>query len=643
MWEDNNPLSYDRRSSTSSFHRPGLSPAASDDSHGADPPDFLTYQAPSEHSQDDFPARNNLEDDDDDEGEEEEYRQQRKPTGYGSRVEQMLMENKDVAIKIADAGKNSEGSGGYIVYTIRTGDLEVRRRYSEFESLRKNLALLHPCLIVPPIPEKHQVSDYVAAPTSAKENVNIIDHRKRMLGVFLNRCARMREIREDSVFQRFLDSNASWSEVLSSPPISNLPKQHLKAPPLDPSNPSPGHAFLPIPSASARLKQSSPPSTPHAPREGQPFSRFPPPNHTLSESELDPYFTTYESATRTYESLLTGSIERVNRRILKRLSELSLDYSELGARYNAFSLSETGDLAASIEKIGQAVDSSYIATEELARVLGSGFAEPLRESAQFAGVVQKVLRYRLLKRVQEEMTRDLLAQKRLLLQSLERSEKEAKRIEQYLHGDTDVSNGESRGSGGSVDGGFSGDDVESIDSGDFPPTHSESSPPPQRSKSTTRPSRNSISSSSAGASSSTSHAHRKSSSYSAPSSATSSGIGIMGGGIAGGSGFLAKGFGKLNYAIHGIVDVDPERTRRDNIGKTHEQLSQLEAAKEVAEGDVKDASKGVLRDLRRFQRGKEEDLRAMMIVYAKCHIEWARKNLDSWENAKEEVEKIVVR
>lgn len=36
-----------------------------------------------------------------------------------------------------------------------------------------------------------------------------------MLGVFLNRCARMREIREDSVFQRFLDSNASWVFTLS--------------------------------------------------------------------------------------------------------------------------------------------------------------------------------------------------------------------------------------------------------------------------------------------------------------------------------------------------------------------------------------------------------------------------------------------
>lgn len=228
--------------------------------------------------------------------------------------------------------------------------------------------------------------------------------------------------------------------------------------------------------------------------------------------------------------------------------------------------------------------------------------------------MQKVLRYRVLKRVQEEMTRDLLLQKKLLLQSLERSEKEAKRIEQYLHGATsEASPGSSKGSGGSVDGGFSGDDVESIDSGDFPPTHSESSPPPQRSKSTSRPKRASISTSSA-AGPSASNSHRKSSSYSAPSSATSSGMGsIMGGSIAGGSGFLAKGFGKLNYAIHGIVDVDPERTRRDNIGKTREHLSQLEAAKEVADGDVKDASKGVLRDLRRFQKGKEEDLRAMMV------------------------------
>src|SRR5690606_32680905 len=69
---------------------------------------------------------------------------------------------------------------------------------------------LHPTLIVPPIPDKHSLSDYATAPRSAKEDVNTIDLRKRMLSVFLNRCARMKEIRADSIFSRFLDPNASW-------------------------------------------------------------------------------------------------------------------------------------------------------------------------------------------------------------------------------------------------------------------------------------------------------------------------------------------------------------------------------------------------------------------------------------------------
>lgn len=45
----------------------------------------------------------------------------RREKGYSSRVELMLLENKDVPIVICDAGKNHEGSGGFIVYTIRTG------------------------------------------------------------------------------------------------------------------------------------------------------------------------------------------------------------------------------------------------------------------------------------------------------------------------------------------------------------------------------------------------------------------------------------------------------------------------------------------------------------------------------------------
>lgn len=40
---------------------------------------------------------------------------------YDSRIEQILYENPEMPILITDAGKNHEGGGGYIVYTIRTG------------------------------------------------------------------------------------------------------------------------------------------------------------------------------------------------------------------------------------------------------------------------------------------------------------------------------------------------------------------------------------------------------------------------------------------------------------------------------------------------------------------------------------------
>lgn len=89
-------------------------------------------------------------------------------------------------------------------------ELIVRRRYSEFASLRDALTRLHPTLIIPPIPEKHTMADYAANPTNAKQDQQIIDLRKRMLAVFLNRCRRMEQVRTDGVWWRFLDPNSSW-------------------------------------------------------------------------------------------------------------------------------------------------------------------------------------------------------------------------------------------------------------------------------------------------------------------------------------------------------------------------------------------------------------------------------------------------
>lgn len=242
-------------------------------------------------------------------------------------------------------------------------------------------------------------------------------------------------------------------------------------------------------------------------------------------------------------------MEKVNRRTLSHLSGLSADLMELGARYNGFSLSEQSPtVATAIERVGQAADTSYIETEELSLALGANFAEPMRESAQFASVVRNVLRYRVLKRVQEDMTRDELAKKKTLLESLEKSEQEAQRIEQYLNRNSpqapakpqrslSTSSATSSQGGTDAESRPSVEETGSVDS-DFPPTHAEQPASQRYPESGQAPSQ----------------AHRK----------TSSGT------------FVAnKIFGRISHAVHGFVDVDPERTRRDHIGKTKESLVQV--------------------------------------------------------------------
>ena len=325
----------------------------------------------------------------------------------------------------------------------------------------------------------------------------------------------------------------------------------------------------------------------------------------MSESELDPYLISYEANTRAYETLLTSGVEKVNRRMLNRLSNLSTDLAELGARYNAFSLSEPAPtLGPAIEKVGQAVDSTYIHTEELAAGLASGFTEPIRESAQFAGVVRSVLKYRMMKRVQAEITQDELAKANMKLEQLEKSELEARRIEHYLAGSGMPPPQESsprRNSESSVQQSgnrptSSGDsDAGSVDS-DFPPTHSNPMPPPISTSPIPYP-QSSPGQTAAGSS----PQHRKASSFSNPLAYP-----------------VSKIFGKLTHAVSGIVDADPETTRRNNIGKTRETLVQLEAALQVAGRDVDEAGKSVLADLHRFQAEKETDMRKLMVSSIRC-------------------------
>ncbi|GFZ43511.1 Sorting nexin-41 [Saitozyma sp. JCM 24511] len=92
-------------------------------------------------------------------------------------------------------------------------------------------------------------------------------------------------------------------------------------------------------------------------------------------------------------------------------------------------------------------------------------------------------------------------------------------------------------------------------------------------------------------------------------------------------------FSAVKHSLSGMMDVDPEATRRANIGKTRDNISQLEDSLQASEQDLKYASTTLQADLDRFQRQKVADLRLLAIQLAKVHKEWCRVNLEHWQAA----------
>ena len=160
--------------------------------------------------------------------------------------------------------------------------------------------------------------------------------------------------------------------------------------------------------------------------------------------------------------------------------------------------------------------------------LSASFSEPLAESSQFAEILRQVLKYRRQKALQLELTRDTLQSKTSQLSTLEKSEQEARRIEGAL---------------ARIEGSQILPQQPRIQTPSSPPStplDTPSSPEQERDE------------------------EDASISPSKPKPRKRlSGVGKV------------FGFGKLNYAMKGIIDVDPETTRRNNIGKTRETIAQV--------------------------------------------------------------------
>ncbi|KAK9766393.1 Sorting nexin, cytoplasm-to-vacuole targeting pathway/endosomal sorting [Basidiobolus ranarum] len=476
------------------------------------------------------------------------------------------------SFKITGSQKtNDNGGSTYVAYVVVFGNLEARRRYSEFESLRTAFCKLHPTCIVPPIPRKHSITHY-ATMQNRKDDILVVEKRKRLLQSFLNRVAEHPILSHEHVFHRFLE-NVSWAEVLNSPPLSNLPKNSLQTPPspVVSSHSQAGSSPLPTPSSLQQLKKP------------------------------DPRFLECELYTNRFSNHITA-LEKTQKRVTKKLGDLANDFAELGAVFNGFSLNEVDSLANALERIGQAVDAAFMSTGSMVTILECDFSEPLQEYVQFSSIIKTLLRYRHMKHLQLESTSDSLASKRSYLNELELAEQESKRLDEALKQTTLLNKNENSTDVPIV---ASQNPTEENNSTlDEVTISTEDVTVPQRSTLTppvTSPATGSLSS-------------RKKNSTS----------------------FLNR----LSYTIHGIIDVDPEATRRNNIGKTREQITLLEEQLESINTELSEISSNIQIDLDRFQKRKELDLRDMLLAYAKSQVKWCHKNLDSWEEAKEEVERI---
>lgn len=330
--------------------------------------------------------------------------------------------SKEGAIRVVDAGQYRDSYGKYAIgYKIEYRDHTVTRRYSEFDSLRQSLCRLLPTIIIPPIPSKHPIIKYLFNPLHAEKDIKIIEKRQRMLTRFLNNCFRVEEIRNHVVFQKFLNPEYIWKEVLNSPPISILPINNLFAPPLIPTKPSPLHLLLPTPSVLTLKRQEQ----------------------LITEGdEQEIKFNDFEVVLKNYQKILQP-LNKTGRQTRSHIQACSTVLSELGAYFNAFSLennvlqitnflAQINLLSTGIEKIGQAIDVNYVSAELLSEGIMTIFEERTKEMIQFTKEAFRVLQFRHYKQEQYHIIETTINKRRDRIQKLKDADQQVVRLEEAL-------------------------------------------------------------------------------------------------------------------------------------------------------------------------------------------------------------------
>ena len=333
-------------------------------------------------------------------------------------------------IQILEANRISEGQGrAYVSYTIKYGDSIVKRRYSDFESLKNILIRLFPTTLIPPIPKKESIKTYgkvirgstndfilpsddlgsadlsfsVINDNIPNVDAKLIRHRIRMLTLFLTKVLQNKDISKTSIISDFLEPNhVNWNDfVASSPTFSSLPKNTLNCNPLDPTNTSRLYVSLPIPSSSQLI----------IPKEVRGVATYP--------KKVKEKFDLIDQDYKQYENILKNGIYKHNKRITKTFYDLKTDLNEI-REISAIFAKSPQDIGIQ-EQLVHISDTYYdtsILLEKFVSRLHYSVDEPLSELVGMAGSARDLIKFRRLKYIQNDMIKKSLNSKQKQLSKL---------------------------------------------------------------------------------------------------------------------------------------------------------------------------------------------------------------------------------
>lgn len=536
---------------------------------------------------------------------------------YESRVTKLLSPESKAKILISEAGKSNEGmanaSKKYVVYTIKLvnqentkEEIQTRRRYSDFESLRDVLTRVYPLLLIPPIPPKNYFSLNVfngfgngngnspssgpsdspndsSNPTSYtyinSKHLNknkLVEHRKRLLSNFLNNCLAIPQVRNFEFFAKFLDPSANWSDEIDFI-SSQLPKSIYQLNPENGLKTSDIYSSLPLPSTQHGLSfQFLKPLKNNSKFIANTTSRFLGTGNETSDQQQngtqDQGLPTETSDARSMK-FKTSSLDNINKKIMENFIGLSNDYVELGSALNSFSLmladslksrvgknteDEDAKLDMIVDKIGVAFDRSYIAINALVSELETKFSEPLGEAVQYDAILRSVNRFQARKTKQKEVIDQELQDKRKEISQLSK---------------VNPPNGQN------------GHNIpQPVSSNDDQATQA---------------------------------------------SGRSEKLGL----------FPNMGsLKKITKYVTDIIDQNPEETKRSRIDYLQKKIVLLENCQTIMLQDIAFITSELEKNTKRFQNRELKTIFQILLSYNSILMSWAKKTIDIWEEIKEEIE-----